>query len=263
MHDPLVVAFDIKLPWPRRTSWPPRKDRSWHLATRRRPAPGSPLEAETIATGRDPFPWWRPRGWDWDVTISGHHYRFPTLVTIWHAEPNGHDSGEICKHFDRVQDGNGRWQYKIRHGWRWHIHHWRLQVHALQTLRRRLLTRCEWCGGPSRRRDVVNCSHQWDSPRVSWWKGEPGLFHADCSSIASAHATCVCDEPICANTSPEYGPYGRCARCGKSRSFGRGEGVTERLQLLAAIPKGQRDRAVYERVTAMVQAQQDRDAEKA
>jgi hypothetical protein len=70
---------------------------------------------------------------------------------------------------------------------RWHIRHWRIQVHPWQTLRRWLFTRCEQCGkrfawGAS------PVSHGWDSPRPKWFKGEVGLFHGECSAIRCAVA---------------------------------------------------------------------------
>jgi hypothetical protein len=137
---------------------------------------------------------------------------------------------------------DGEWKADLLNGWRFHIHHWRVQVHAAQHLRRRLLTRCSWCGGRDRRGDAVNVSHQWDGKRGPWWRGESGLYHHDCSSIASAHGQCVCDDPICGETSTEYGPYGKCARCGKVRGFGVKPEYMAVRRRLAAIPVGERDR---------------------
>lgn len=180
MHDPLVVAFTIRRPWPKRVTWP---------------------------TGKRL--WW------------------PSLITIWHTEPDGRDAFEVCKHSGR---------------WRWHVHHWRIQVHPLQHLRRWALTRCTWCGGRSRKGDYVNCSMQWDSPRGRWWRGEPDLFHADCSSIAAAHRTCTCwVGPY------EFNDYGRCASCGLYKGWKRDEerdptwpgNLAEAL--LATVPVGHRD----------------------
>lgn len=179
MHDPLVVAFEIRRPRPK-TSRPRNTD-------------GTPVK---------PIRYW------------------PSLVTVWHREPGGHDSGTVCK-----------WDTR----WRFHVHHWRIQVPPLQELRRRLLTRCAWCGGRHRKGDAVNVSHSWDGPRGRWWQGEPGLYHGDCSAVASAHATCVCESPVL-----EHDGYGQCARCGKSRSFGTTEERLTRARELAVIPEGSR-----------------------
>jgi hypothetical protein len=203
MHDPLVVAFQMRRPWPRRS-----------LAGRRR--------------------------WYW-----------PPIVTVWHREPRGRDSGEVCRHYRHDTDTG---KTTILHGWRWHVHHWRIQIHAVQELRRRLLTRCAWCGGPHRKADPVNISHQWDGPRGPWWRGERGLYHWECSSIQHAHAMCVCDDPLTA-----YDGHGRCALCGKSRSYGQSQRHVDRARIVARTPTGQR---MPDDVKAAV-AEFDRDAARA
>jgi len=96
-------------------------------------------------------------------TVAGHGLYWPSLITVWHREPGGNDSGEVCS----------------RSSWIWHVHHWKIQVHPLQDLRRRLLTRCEECG----RKGRPNVSHQWDREPGHWWRGERGLYHRECSSL--------------------------------------------------------------------------------
>lgn len=189
MHDPDVVAFEIRRPWPR-----------WH-------------EPRTVEGRFVPgYFWW------------------PPLVTVWHREPGGRDSGTVCQHYRT-------WERESApsHAWRFHVHHWKIQIHAAQTLRRRLLTRCAWCHGRHRKGDPVNVSHSWDGPRGRWWQGEPGLYHHDCSAISSAHATCVCDVPV-----PEHGNHGRCAVCDRFRPFGMTEENLARARELSAIPTGAR-----------------------
>lgn len=188
MHDPDVVAFDIKRPWPERSE-PMGKER------------------------------WRFRGSFW--TIAGHGLYWPDLVTVWHREPGGRDALTVCRH------GRIPWQL--------HVHHWRIQVPPLQALRRRLLTRCEWCGGRSRKRDVVNHSQTWDGLRSPWWRGERGLFHSDCSSIEQAHRACVCEDPL-----TDHSDYGRCVLCCGYRGYGRSAEHLAQLRVLKAIPAGQR-----------------------
>lgn len=171
MHDPDVVAWEIRRPWSRRDRW-------------------------------------SKSGW-----------RFPLMVTVWHQDPGGYDCFDVCK-----RDSN----------WRWHVHHWHLQIHALQFLRRRLLTRCAWCGGRDRNGDPVNVSDQWDAPRGKWWRGEEHLSHGDCSSVARAHRLCLCDEPA-------LGPhgYGQCSTCGKFAEWGRGD-VAAPTRRMAALAPGER-----------------------
>lgn len=145
MHDPMVVAFEIRNPIPRR-----------HKSHDAKPG--------------------KPR-WRWSppfATVAGRGIYWRSLITVWHVEPGGRDALSVCGY-----DADGR--RNIRSGrWRWHIRHWKIQVSPLQRWRRALLTRCEECG----RRGSPNISHQWDRDhRQRWWKGERGLYHLQCSSL--------------------------------------------------------------------------------
>lgn len=150
--------------------------------------------------------------------LAGRGLYFPALITVWHRDPSGYDH-TTCR----------------RKRWRLHVHHWQLQIHPYQHLRRRLLTRCTWCGGRSVKSDTVNHSHQWDGPRARWWQGEKGLFHADCSAIKRAHSTCVCDLPVL-----DGGNYGRCAVCDRFRPFGLTDDNLTRVRDLQSVPQGGR-----------------------
>ncbi|GIH91966.1 hypothetical protein ACFFMN_33840 [Planobispora siamensis] len=180
------------------------------------------------------------RPWPKKRDKNGWRY-WPALVTVWHREPGSRDSGEVCKHHSRVQDRDGKWQWKFHHGWRFHIHHWRIQVHPLQELRRRLLTRCTWCGGRHRKGDAVNVSQQWNRRRGHWWQGEMGLYHRDCSSIAHAHRSCLCEDPI-----TDHEGYGSCARCGRFRAYGLKPENLAHMRDLRQIPTGARSRPTTE-----------------
>lgn len=162
---------------------------------------------------------WQVSGAFW--VLAGRGFYFPPLVTVWHRDPSGYDS-TTCKTYP------GR-------SWRFHVHHWRLQVHPLQHWRRRLLTRCTWCGGRSVKGDCVNVSHSWDGPRARWWQGEKGLFHRDCSSVERAHSTCVCGSPVLDGRS-----YGQCAACGRFRPLGVTDANLAHARELQQIPLGGR-----------------------
>jgi hypothetical protein len=208
MHDPLVVAFEIRRPWPKRARY---------------------RDAKPVPEGKRA----KPR-WSWSLpyfTFAGKGWYFPGVITIWHKEPGGHDSGEVCKHQHREQDADGQWRYVFHHAWRFHIHHWKIQVQPLQAARRWLLTRCEWCGGPSRKGDLVNVSHQWDGERGPWWRGERGLFHMDCSSVEHAHKRCVCEFAALSNND-----HGQCGRCGLFRAWGKSPDPDAPTRLLKSLP---------------------------
>lgn len=208
MHDPEVVAFTIVRPWPSKsfTRNPPKR---WKFRT-----------------GRSLSRFW---------VVAGRELYWPALVTVWHVEPNGADALTVCG-----RDENG----KRTESWRWHVQHWHIQFHPAQAFRRWALTRCEWCGGPSRKGSPVNVSNQWDRDGGSWWRGERGLFHQDCSSVRSAWQTCTCPEPVL-----EHNNYGRCAKCERFRGYGASmKWLLNAERLREAIPEGERDRAAYERV---------------
>lgn len=156
----------------------------------------------------------------WPQRESGR-WHWPPIIDIWHIDPTG-DHGPPCAAGPH---------------WRWHIHHWRVRIVPLIHLRRRLLTRCAWCGDRGTKTDPVN--HVNMEPRKTrWWQGEPGHFHADCIAIDTAHSTCLCREPDL-----DYGDHGQCRICRRSRSFGATEEYLRRARELAAVPHGQRRRS--------------------
>jgi hypothetical protein len=164
MHDPMVVAFDIRRPWPQR-------DRTWHP-----PGPrwslGRHRHTHHDACGctrrdRDAFPWWKPGSYSPFWALAGRRYYFPSVVTVWHNEPGGRDAFEVCTRASR---------------WRWHAHHWSVQVIPAQALKRRLWTRCARCGKPFTRRYGQSVhSRQWGGTGPRWFRGELDVYHGDCS----------------------------------------------------------------------------------
>lgn len=191
----------------------------------RRPWPqrrkGRKVSEKRWKIGKSPF---------WN--LAGVEYYWPGLITVWHVDPSGFDSNHDCPY-------SGRWQ--------WHVHHWRLQIHPWQNFRRWAITRCEWCGGKSRKGDTVNISHEWHRHQGKWWKGERGLFHQDCSSISSAHRQCVCEPGQGGPWDSELSgyAYGNCATCGKFRGWQsqaqRDNPRDAANRILQTIPKGGRD----------------------
>ena len=220
MHDPMVVVGEVRLPIPKRERWKDSKNGAprWTLGRHRR------TNDENL--GEPVYPWWKLKGYD--PRIAGRAYRWRYFLTIWHKEPGGADSGTICK-------GRGK---------RWHLRHLSIQWHQQRALRRWLLTRCEWCGGPHRHNDPVNISHQWDREPGRWWRGERGLFHHDCSSIQNAHKTCLCGVGPW-DSGAGGTPYGYCANCGKFRAWRKEPNPLgdEAQRILAGIPAGGRDAA--------------------
>ena len=201
MHDPLTVAFEVCRPWPRRSQC-------------------------TLKSA----PRWSFRGRFWQ--LAGRRYYWPSLITVWHVEPGGHDSGDVCKHYRRDQQADGKWKTTMLRGWRFHAHHWRVQVIPLLALRRWALTRCAWCGGRSTETNRLDTGGSWHPPKTRWWQGEADLFHGDCHGAKTARNGCSCEHPITTDR------YGECARCGL-RTYNRTDlqRAADRI-LVEMVPKG-------------------------
>lgn len=87
MHDPMVVAFDIKIPVPYFWSKADANQKRWSLQVWRR--------TNEANRGERCHAWWRPKGYR--VTVAGRQLRWRTIATIWHVEPKGHDALTICR----------------------------------------------------------------------------------------------------------------------------------------------------------------------
>src|SRR5262245_18711848 len=171
MHDPLCVAWEVPFPVPVRIRLPlvsgePR----WGIVRwryRNEENFGEPL-----------YHWWRPAAWK--VYAGGRRLGMWRLATIWHQEPRNHDSGDICKHWR--SEGDKR---VVDHRWRWHVWQWRVQVHFLQRLRRRIFERCVECGRSFRRGHPGEApiGTSWDSPKRRFWARDRGTMHMRCHAL--------------------------------------------------------------------------------
>lgn len=105
------------------------------------------------------------RPWPKRVNWSTRKWYFPALVTVWHVDPEADGTDDSC----RVM--RNRWA-------KFHVHHWRIQIHPAQRLRKWLFTRCEFCGerGPSLR--LSTTYHR--RPKRRMLQGDRDLFHFPC-----------------------------------------------------------------------------------
>jgi hypothetical protein len=62
---------------------------------------------------------------------------------------------------------------------RWHVWHWRFQIHAYQAFLRWVFTRCDKCGGRFKWGET-GLGHGWDSDGPRWFKSER-LDHMRCA----------------------------------------------------------------------------------
>jgi hypothetical protein len=131
MHDPDVVVFDIHLPIPRRTKfWDRHADKRWTLGRQRR------TNAENL--GQPVWPWYRPRGYR--PALAGRTFGLVELCTVWHTEPQGRDSGTVCK----GMGGSDLTWHNIKWAVR-HRHHLHFQFRFVQRVRSWLFLRCADC----------------------------------------------------------------------------------------------------------------------
>lgn len=111
MHDPWVVVFEIRRPWPQRS-----KGFSVHRGRR-----------------------WKFSGAFW--TLAGRTFYWPDWVTVWHVEPKGADSGTVCK----GMGGSGLSWRNLKFAVR-HWHHLKIHVQPYRRVKRWLFDHCAECG---------------------------------------------------------------------------------------------------------------------
>ena len=72
-----------------------------------------------------------------------------------------------------------RWEQPWYRHPRWHVWHWKIQIHAVQAFKRWAFSRCATCG----RRFLWGyspVSMSWDSDGPLWFRGERGVHHQSC-----------------------------------------------------------------------------------
>lgn len=78
-----------------------------------------------------------------------------------------------------------RWEQPWYRHPRWHVWHWRLQIHALQAFNRWAFSRCAGCG----RRfswGYAPISSSWSGVGPRWFRGERGVYHHGCHPSAAS-----------------------------------------------------------------------------
>jgi len=66
---------------------------------------------------------------------------------------------------------------------RFHVHHLSIQCHPWQKIRRWLLSRCCKCGGRFKYGETP-VTHQWESAKLKFLRGEKDIMHDQCSGTA-------------------------------------------------------------------------------
>lgn len=177
MHDPRFVAFEVRRPWPQRTTW--RRDKRWD---------------------------WSPPFFN----AAGRGFYFPGYLIVWHREPGDRDAGEVCgyphglellRHLRHLElqvvpiQIARRWLF-TRCAW----------CGGPSRFRQGRGINLRSPGGLA----------DDDRADLPWWHGEQGLLHWECSSVADAWRHCVCPVPDLRTREQGYG-WSWCSLCGKSR----------------------------------------------
>lgn len=158
MHDPMTVAFDIRSPFGKKNEL--MKDKSYR-------------------------------------------YHAP-IITIWHVDPESDGTDDSCDWFGRKLPRGVRdevnslpedarravhmtlWVIGDRRPWyrkpKWHVRHWRLQVHPIQQFKRWTFSRCAGCGHRFRW-GYAPVSNGWGSSGPRWFQGEAGIYHGECFNM--------------------------------------------------------------------------------
>jgi hypothetical protein len=167
MHDPLTVAFEICSPFVRRESGI-RSQNIWVTIWHRDP--------EKDGT---------------DDSCGWSHPKLTKEEMEWADELIDNPNDNLRYYFVGEYLEDMKWRIyrifrlykKLKRPWykhpKWHIHHWRFQVHYVQRLKRFLFSRCARCGkrfswGYS------PISSSWSSGGPKWFRSEKTVYHHEC-----------------------------------------------------------------------------------
>ncbi len=68
---------------------------------------------------------------------------------------------------------------------RWHVWHWRIQIHPIQQFKRWAFSRCGTCGNRFSW-GYSPTTHSWDGAGPQWFRGEHDVHHSNCLGHAIA-----------------------------------------------------------------------------
>lgn len=105
--------------------------------------------------------------------LPGWHTNFKEDLT---SEREYRATGVYCNVARLLLRKKRRW---YRHP-RWHVWHWKIQIHPLQHFKRWAFSRCERCGRRFRWGESP-CSGSWNGTGPLWFRSERYVHHSDCS----------------------------------------------------------------------------------
>lgn len=171
MHDPMTVAFEIKYPWKEKpTKYFPNGHRDtfitiWHVDPEKN---GNDDSCDWFGSYR------RLNSKEMAITEA-----IFDLESILYNEPF-YPSHPAYLRFQKLKEAQRKWRQRgFRLHPRWHVWHWKIQIHPLQKLRRWLFSCCAKCGngfvwGYS------PVSMGWSNKKTRFFKGEEDVYHFEC-----------------------------------------------------------------------------------
>lgn len=174
MHDPLSIAWEIKRPWPDKTAlgdykYYPAIVTVWHV--------------DPEKDGTDDSCDWFGRKRKLSQTEKAIVAASWNLERVLDNEPF-YPSHEAHRLFQPLKDAIR--QLHKRRGPRihprWHFWHYRIQIHAVQALKRWLFSRCCICGGRFSY-GYAPLTYSWSGPGPRWFRSEPKVLHQECDTV--------------------------------------------------------------------------------
>lgn len=145
-------------------------------------------------TGRDHGGWRRVskltmREWVEIVQVATYpHDNLRSLLVSTHEEP----PERVRRFFLCVMNAYNRFHRPWYRHPRWHLWHWKIQIHPLQTFKRWAFSRCCKCG-KGFKWGYSPTTYSWNGTGPRWFRSEPDVFHSDCDRPNSSGACMVED----------------------------------------------------------------------
>jgi len=156
MHDPTILAFDIRIHGIGVIE-------IWHI------------DPETDGTD-DSCGWAYPNLSEYELALADSliHDKYDNLRR-WYEGLSDYDAKcRICQIF-RIYKAHARpwWRHP-----RWHIHHWQIRIVPIFQLKRWLFSRCKFCG--KRFAWGYSPCADWGNSGPRWFRSETGVYHHEC-----------------------------------------------------------------------------------
>lgn len=165
MHDPMTVAFEIKLPFYYTYEICGHKNKMWYTLI-------TIWHNDPCTDGTDDScDWWgRFRKLsEKEKAILDAAWNLETILDNRPFFPDhpAHLQFQELKKALREWQRRSRWRIPVR----WHFWHWSFQIHPLQKIKRYLFEKCSKCGK----------GYSWNYCPMSSWSGESS-WHVDCEN---------------------------------------------------------------------------------